>query len=189
MAIEPLTPASVGRNSRPMSEIAAPVRSTTSYLRYGLTAAALALAVDQGHKWWMIKGLGLPEGQRFRIAPFLDIVYVRNTGISYGWLSQSSETGQWALAGFAAVAAIALTVWLARGVSNRLLAASVGLIIGGAIGNAIDRIVLGGVADFFSLHALGYYWYVFNLADVAIVAGVVGMLWESFLVGRAAPPQ
>jgi signal peptidase II len=65
---------------------------------------------------------------------------------------------------------------------------SVGLIIGGAVGNAIDRIVLGGVADFFSLHALGYYWYVFNIADVAIVAGVAGMLWESFITSRSRPP-
>ena len=185
-----MTEASEGRSCLSMSEMAAaPDASTTSYLRYGLTVAALALLVDQGHKWWMIKGLGLPEGQRFRMTPFLDIIYVRNTGISYGWLSQSSQAGQWALAGFAAAAAVALTVWLARGVTNRVLAASVGLIIGGAIGNAIDRIVLGGVADFFSLHALGYYWYVFNIADVAIVAGVAGMVWESFFAGRPAPPR
>ncbi|HRD77017.1 MAG TPA: signal peptidase II [Hyphomicrobiaceae bacterium] len=156
----------------------------SAYLIYGLAIALAALFVDQAHKWAMIKGLALPEGQRFQLAPFLDIIYVRNTGISYGWLSQSSTGGQWALAGFAVLAAIGLSLWLARGVSNRLLAASVGLIIGGAMGNAIDRVVLGGVADFFSLHAFGYYWYVFNIADVAIVAGVVGMLWESIIGPR-----
>ena len=61
------------------------------------------------------------------------------------------------------------------------MAVSLALIIGGAIGNAIDRLRIGGVADFFSLHAYGYYWYVFNIADVAIVAGVAGLLYESFL--------
>ena len=61
-----------------------------------------------------------------------------------------------------------------------MVAASLGLIMGGAASNAIDRLTLGGVADFFSLHALGFYWYVFNLADVAIVAGVIGLLYDSF---------
>lgn len=60
------------------------------------------------------------------------------------------------------------------------MAISLGLIIGGAIGNAIDRLRLGGVADFFSFHAYGFHWYVFNIADVAIVAGVLGLLYESF---------
>ena len=64
------------------------------------------------------------------------------------------------------------------------MAASLGLIIGGALGNAIDRLLLGGVADFFSLHAFGFYWYVFNIADVAIVAGVVGLLYDSFVPSR-----
>ena len=68
------------------------------------------------------------------------------------------------------------------------MAASVGLIIGGAIGNGIDRILIGGVADFFSLHAFGFYWYVFNIADVAIVAGVIGLLYDS-LWGVAKTPQ
>ncbi len=73
-----------------------------------------------------------------------------------------------------------MAVWLARGISSRLVAVSVGLIMGGAVGNAIDRLVLGGVADFFPLHAFGFYWYVFNIADAAIVAGVCGLLYDSF---------
>jgi signal peptidase II len=81
-------------------------------------------------------------------------------------------------------ATVALWVWLARGATSRLLAVSLGLIMGGAIGNAIDRLVLGGVADFFSLHAFGFYWYVFNIADVAIVAGVIGLLYDSLLASR-----
>ena len=79
--------------------------------------------------------------------------------------------------------------WLSRA-ENRLTALSLGLIVGGALGNAIDRVILGGVADFFSLHAFGFYWYVFNLADVGIVAGVAGLLYDSFLTSRkdAAKP-
>jgi len=76
-------------------------------------------------------------------------------------------------------AALALSYWLAQ-LQTRLAAASVGLIIGGALGNAIDRLHYGAVADFFSFHVSGFNWYVFNLADIAIVAGVVGLLYDSF---------
>jgi signal peptidase II len=75
---------------------------------------------------------------------------------------------------------VCLWLWLNRSGAGRLMAIGLGLIIGGALGNAIDRLRLGGVADFFSLHAYGYYWYVFNIADVAIVAGVLALLYESF---------
>ncbi|MGH6802107.1 MAG: signal peptidase II, partial [Methyloceanibacter sp.] len=74
--------------------------------------------------------------------------------------------------------------WLARGVTEKLVAASLGLIMGGAVGKAIDRLLLNGVADFFQLHAFGYQWYVFNIADAAIVAGVVGLLYESLFRGH-----
>jgi signal peptidase II len=75
-------------------------------------------------------------------------------------------------------------VWIVRGARSKLLAVALGLIIGGAVGNAIDRVRLGGVADFISLHAFGFYWYVFNIADVAIVAGVAALLYESFVASR-----
>ncbi len=80
-------------------------------------------------------------------------MYVKNLGVSYGMFLQDSREGQWLLAGFAGLAALAMAVWLARGVADKLVAVSLGLIMGGAISNAIDRLVLGGVADFFSLHA------------------------------------
>ena len=94
-------------------------------------------------------------------------------------------TGQYLLALFAVVATLALAVWLARGVDTKVLAVSVGLIMGGALGNGLDRVLHGGVIDYVSLHAFGYYWYVFNIADVAIVAGVVGLLYDSFMPSRA----
>jgi signal peptidase II len=150
----------------------------------GLGIAIFAVALDQLHKYWMLAVYEIQNKGRVPITPFLDLVYVKNTGISYGLLLQETRQGQWLLAGFAGLAVIAMACWLARGVSTGLVAASLGLVMGGAASNAIDRVALGGVADFFSLHALGFYWYVFNLADIAIVAGVIGLLYDSFVPSR-----
>ena len=155
--------------------------------RLGLKIAVVTFVLDQAHKWWMLLGVGIRAKGRIVATPFLDFVYVLNQGVSYSLLTGSSQSWQYVLAAFAVVASGALAVWLARGVENRLAAISVGLIIGGALGNGLDRITLGGVADFFSLHAFGYYWYVFNIADVAIVAGVVGLLYESVFPQAVSP--
>jgi signal peptidase II len=150
--------------------------------RLGLAVAAATLVIDQAHKWWMMIVYRIEDKGRVSVTPFLDLVFVKNLGISYG--NGAGALGQAALAVFAILAVLALTVWLARGANNRLIAGSLGLIIGGAIGNAIDRLHLGGVADFFLLHAFGYSWYVFNIADVAIVAGVIGLLYDSLRASR-----
>jgi signal peptidase II len=147
--------------------------------RLGIGLAMTTLAVDQVHKWWMLEVFGIQGKGRVTVTPFLDLEYVRNTGVSYGLLLQESRRGQWILVAFAALAVCAMAVWLARGVTTRLVATSLGLIMGGAASNAIDRLTLGGVADFFALHAFGFHWYVFNIADVAIVAGVIGLIYDS----------
>lgn len=152
----------------------------------GFWTALVTLMLDQAHKWWMILGLGMREGDRFSPLPFLDIVYVKNTGISYSMFDGASTEWQLTLATFALLVSIALWVWMARSASGALMALSLGLIIGGAIGNGIDRVLLGGVADFFLLHGFGFSWYVFNIADVAIVAGVVGLLYDSIWPSRNA---
>ncbi len=144
----------------------------------GAALAAAALFCDQLHKAWMISVFDGAERSKITLAPFFDLVLVWNPGVSYGLFKQDSAAGRWMLISFAAAAALALIAWLAR-LQTRLAAASVGLIIGGALGNAIDRIHYGAVADFFSFHVLGFSWYVFNLADVAIVTGVVGLLLNS----------
>jgi signal peptidase II len=154
------------------------------YSGLGLAVFLVTLILDQAHKWWMLNVYDIADKGRVYVTPFLDLVYVKNIGISYSLFDQESQTGQIVLAGFAAAASLGLWIWLARAGSGRLMAASLGLIIGGALGNAIDRLLLGGVADFFSLHAFGFYWYVFNIADVAIVAGVIGLLYESFVPSR-----
>jgi signal peptidase II len=117
------------------------------------------------------------------ITPFFDLVLVWNPGISYGLLPQDSAIGRLGLILFALVASLALAIWLAR-VTSRLAAISIGLIIGGALGNALDRILYGAVADFFSFHAFGLEWYIFNIADTAIVAGVAGLLYDSLFGGH-----
>lgn len=146
--------------------------------------ALITLVLDQANKLWMILVYGIEERGRVAVTPFLDFVYVLNTGVSYSMLDSASYSWQLGLAAFAAIAALAMWIWLCRAGESRLMAWGLGLIIGGAIGNAIDRIWLGGVADFYSLHAFGFYWYVFNIADVAIVAGVVALLYDSFIASR-----
>lgn len=154
------------------------------YAQIGLRVAALTCVIDQANKWWMLLVYKIQDKGRVPVTPFLDLVFVKNTGISYSMLDQSSYAWQLALAAFAVLASVALWVWLCRPDTNRLMAWSIALIIGGAIGNAIDRVLIGGVADFYSLHAFGFYWYVFNIADVAIVAGVAGLLYDSFIASR-----
>lgn len=144
-------------------------------LRRGLWLAFSVFAVDQLSKWWMIEIYRMEDKGRVAVTSFLDIVYVINPGVSYGLFEQSTARGQWFLAGFAALIALGITVWLAR-TSSRLVATSLALILGGALANALDRIFRGGVADFFSLHANGFYWYIFNIADVAITLGVIGLI-------------
>ena len=150
----------------------------------GLSIALVTLVLDQVHKWWMLDIYQIQHRERVTLTPFLDLVFVLNQGISYGLLAQQGAAAQWILAGFAVCAALALALWLAGGSSGRVWAISLGLLIGGAIGNAMDRVRLGGVADFFSMHAFGFYWYVFNIADVAIVAGIAGLLYDSFTSSR-----
>jgi signal peptidase II len=149
----------------------------------GLYVAAIALIADQVTKAWMLYGYEIGAKGVVTVTPFFDLVLVWNRGVSYGLLPQDSDFGRWALVLFAFAAALALVIWLAR-VTSPLAAAAMGLVIGGAVGNAIDRILYGAVADFFSFHAYGYQWYIFNIADVAIVAGVIGLLYESVFGGH-----
>jgi len=157
--------------------------------RLGLAAAAVTALLDQALKLWLLFVYDLDSQGRVALLPFLDLTLVWNTGISYGWFQQEGPFGQWALLALKAVAVALLWIWLARA-TTALSAVSLGLIIGGAIGNAIDRLAYGAVADFVLLHVTtatwSFHWYVFNLADIAIVAGVAGLLYESLLGDRAA---
>jgi signal peptidase II len=157
--------------------------------RFALAVALVAAAIDQAAKLWLLFVFDLGARGIVTLTPFLDLVLIWNTGISYGLLRQEGPLGQWVLLALKAAAVVLLWIWLAR-TSSRLTALSLGLIIGGAIGNAIDRLVYGAVADFVLFHVttatFSFKWYVFNLADVAIVAGVIGLLYETLVGGDAA---
>jgi signal peptidase II len=162
-----------------------------SHLRAGLVAALIVCAIDQLVKLWLIFVFDLGGKGFVSLAPILDLVLVWNTGISYGLFQQESDLGRWVLLSFKVAAVALLTIWLFRA-SSRLTAISLGLIIGGAVGNAIDRLAYGAVADFVLFHITTptwqFRWYVFNVADAAIVAGVVGLLYDSLRGSAAKAP-
>jgi len=157
--------------------------------RLGLMVAAVSAAIDQAAKLWLLYVFDLPTRAPVRLAPFLDLVMAWNKGISYGLFPQEGPFGQWVLLAIKVAAVALLWVWLARA-GSRLTAVALGLIIGGAAGNAVDRLIHDAVADFILFHitteTIRFNWYVFNLADSAIVAGVIGLLYESVMGDRAA---
>jgi signal peptidase II len=155
----------------------------TTPARLGALIALATLILDQVLKLYFLFADPLSLREPLVLAPFLNLIVVWNRGISYGLFQQHSEFGRWALVLLSIVAAVALSVWLRRA-SNRLLGASLGLIVGGAIGNAIDRVAYGAVFDFIHFHIGSFSWYVFNIADAAIVAGVVGLLYDSFVLEK-----
>lgn len=155
----------------------------------GLSVAAIVVLLDQANKAWMLYVYDIGARGTVTVTPFFDLVLVWNQGISYGLLPQEGVLGRLGLILFALGASLALAVWLAS-LSSRLAAVAIGLIIGGAIGNAIDRVAYGAVADYVLFHIdtpnWTFHWYVFNLADVGIVAGVIGLLYDSLVFGDAA---
>src|SRR5215475_1719793 len=156
---------------------------------FGLMVAGLTTVVDQAAKFWLLFVFDLPAKVPVHVGPYIDLVLAWNTGISFSLLPDLGPLGQWALLAVKAVAVVLLWIWLAHA-GSRLTALALGLIIGGAIGNGIDRVVHGSVMDFVLFHVTAetwtFNWYVFNLADVAIVAGVIGLLYDSVVVRDAA---
>lgn len=144
--------------------------------RLGLIVALVTLALDQASKLYLLFIHGLPAHYPVTLAPWLDLTVVWNRGISYGLFQQDSVAGRWILTGLQIAAAIGLAIWMSR-VKGRMVALGLGLILGGAIGNAIDRAAYGAVFDFVHFHVGTFNWYVFNLADAAIVLGVPCLLY------------
>ena len=164
-------------------------RFQNPHVRRGVIAAVAVLALDQASKLWLLFVLDIARRGAVKVTPFFDLVLAWNVGISFGWFQNDSPVVQIVLMIIKAVAVIVLAIWMAR--SRTLIATiALGLIIGGAIGNGIDRFAYGAVVDFALFHLqIGgntYNWYVFNLADVAIVAGVAALLYDSFVGVPAA---
>ncbi len=149
-------------------------------LRTGLPIAAAVIVADQLSKIWVAAELDL--GQGFVVTGFFNLVHVINTGISFS-MFQGGETSRWLFTALALAVSVALIFWLRRATSG-WQAVALGGIIGGALGNTVDRVRIGGVIDFLDLHVGGYHWPAFNLADSAIVAGAAMILFEPLLFGR-----
>jgi signal peptidase II len=150
-------------------------------LRLGLALAAAVAVADQLVKWWAIPALSATPGG-IEVLPFFNLVMVWNRGVSFGLLG-GAALPPLLLAGFAGLVAVGLAVWLAR-VDGRWPVVGIGLIIGGAVGNIVDRLLHGAVADFFDFHVGAYHWPAFNVADAAISVGLAALVIDSLLIRR-----
>ena len=149
----------------------------------GPLLAALLLVSDQVSKYFVLQTLG--DGRIVEVTSFFNLLLVWNPGVSFGLFNEGGEAGRWALTGLALAIAAALAVWLAfeRRFSTRL---AIWAVLAGAVGNVIDRVRFGAVVDFLDVHALGYHWPAFNVADSAIVLGALTILLTSLSAGGGA---
>jgi len=170
-----------------------------SPMKQGLTVAGLIIVLDQLSKWWIMERVMRPEGVqgtpfftplRVMVTPFFDLVMTWNRGVSFGigntnsaWANGSWNT--WVLSGLALVIVAAMLIWL-RSAATPLARVALGGIIGGALGNVVDRLRFGAVADFLDLHLMSYHWPAFNLADSAITVGAVILVVDSLFAGRVS---
>ena len=151
-------------------------------LSWGLIIALITFTVDQGFKHALLDGYDFANQAPIRLLPFLDITLAWNKGVSYSLFTAHSDIERYALLGVYALATLAFVIWMLRA-KRHVTTVALGFLIGGATGNALDRVIYGAVADFFHVHFGGFTPFgVFNLADMAIVAGVALLLYESIFV-------
>lgn len=155
------------------------------YLPWGALSALAMLGADQASKWWVLDVLDLPSLRQVVLLPFLNLTMVWNRGVTFGLLHQDGPLGAWLLSAVALAVVAGLFVWLRRAESLPT-ALALGAIAGGAVGNVIDRARFGAVVDFIHAHAGDWSWYVFNVADAAIVCGVAALVIEGLLPSRRA---
>ncbi|MGY0482305.1 signal peptidase II [Endobacter medicaginis] len=148
-------------------------------LGWAVVMFAIVLVADQASKSWMLHGFDLPARGSAAILPGLNFTMVWNHGVTFGMFNGLGALGPVLLAGFAVAVILGLIWWLIR-TPFPATGAALGAIIGGAIGNIVDRLRYGAVVDFIHAHAFGWSWYVFNIADAAVVCGVGVLLFENF---------
>ena len=152
-----------------------------------LALSLLAVVLDQVSKWAIDSSMQLY--QSIPLVPYFNLTYLRNTGAAFSFLSEAGGWQRWFFAGLAIVISAVIGVWLARLKEHEtVLAVALSLVLGGAIGNLIDRLAYGDVIDFLDVYYQTWHWPAFNIADSAITLGVILMLLESFgLVGSKQP--
>lgn len=156
--------------------------SASGWLAFGV--AAVIIGFDQSLKHWVVDGLGLRVGESRPMTWPLSFTLVRNDGISFGFFQTHAPWTRWALAAFSLVVSGALALWVRRA-ERPITGLAIGLILGGAVGNLIDRVRLGAVVDFVDVHPLVFPW-IFNLADSGITVGVAILMAENLLTPRRA---
>lgn len=161
-------------------------------LRLGLPLAALVLVLDQLSKWWVVEKLFRPQGvtetpfftpMRVELTPWFDLVMAWNRGVSFGIFNQGGAWNRVLLSALAAVIAAGLLMWM-RKAETRWMATALGLVVGGAVGNVVDRLRFGAVADFLDVHVGVWHWPAFNLADSAITVGATLLVLDSLFLRR-----
>ena len=143
---------------------------------FAFVLAAVVIAADQAIKAWILTGLNLPSLVTLQVAGPFYLTMVWNQGVSFGLFQANHDLIRWVLAAFSIIVSIVLAVWV-RNSTRPLFALAVGLVMGGAVGNVIDRIRFGAVADFLDVSRLHFPW-VFNVADSAISIGIVCLLLD-----------
>lgn len=144
----------------------------------GLSAALIIALLDQLSKWWILETVMQPP-RAIPVTGFFNLVLAWNRGISFGMFGSESDWGPWILSALAVVICLVLVYWLNKSI-RRHEQLAFGLIIGGAIGNVIDRLRFSAVTDFLDFHLAGYHWPAFNVADSAIFVGAVILVIDSF---------
>jgi len=161
------------------------VTGSSSFQRLGWVLVAFVIVLDQVTKWLILDLFAYGRGG-IEVLSYFNLVLAWNRGISFGLFGGLGDWGPWILIGLAAVISCVLVVWLKKA-ESRLPAASLGLIIGGAIGNIVDRVRFGAVVDFLDVHFLGYHWPAFNVADSAITVGAVILILDSLFYSEEKP--
>ncbi len=146
--------------------------------KLGITIAIVVIAIDQWTKIWALNALVLHEPVPLLTGLNMTLVY--NSGVAFSLFDESGDVGRWLLSGLAIVISVVLLIWLWRLLrGQRLLAVALGFVLGGAVGNVIDRIQLGYVVDFVDVYYQASHWPAFNVADSAITLGAILLIWDT----------
>lgn len=140
-------------------------------------------ALDQASKYWLMFSIGMIDGRTYELTSFFNLVMVWNQGVSFGLFATGSDSSRWFLIAVAAVIIAALSSWMHRS-DDSFIRTALSLVMGGAIGNVVDRLTFGAVADFFDFHINNHHWPAFNVADMAICLGVALLVYDSIIRSR-----